>query len=224
MNFIQRLKLYNIVGFIASFIIIVMYIVPTLLSEKNTLLNFSGTLVLVGYVIGIIELFRRVPNVFIQEEEQKNNVDSTKNINKPTIIKITEPIKGLVKEKNYFVLNRVFTKVQINDTFLKLSFIDNSKIDGYPIFSVSDSVVKVNSTMNFETTNENYPIIVNFLNKDGYILIESDITGNFPLKDTKGNNYETIGNGTVYYKPASLVPNIQDIIQNFKPYSEQQIL
>jgi hypothetical protein len=200
-----------------------MYIVPTLLSEKNTLLNFSGTLVLVGYVIGIIELFRRVPNVFIQEEEQKNNVDSTKNINKPTIIKITEPIKGLVKEKNYFVLNRVFTKVQINDTFLKLSFIDNSKIDGYPIFSVSDSVVKVNSAMNFETTNVSYPI-VHFLNEEGYILIESDITGNFTLKDSKGNNYQTIQNGAVYYKPANLVTYIGDHVQNYKPYSEQQIL
>ena len=223
MDFIQRLKLYNIVGFIASFIIIVMYLVPSLLSEKNTLLNFSGTLVLVGYVIGIIELFRRVPNVFIQEEEQKNNVDSNKNINKPTIIKITEPIKDLVKEKNYFVLNRVFTKVQINDTFLKLSFIDNSKIDGYPIFQVIESSVKVNNTMNFEVINDFFRI-ADFINDKGYILIESDITGNFPLKDAKGNNYETIGNGTVYYKPASLVPSIEDIVQNFKPYSEQQIL
>ena len=74
---------------------------------------------------------------------------------------------------------------------------DNSKIDGYPIFSVSDSVVKVNSAMNFETTNVSYPI-VHFLNEEGYILIESDITGNFTLKDSKGNNYQTIQNGAVY--------------------------
>jgi hypothetical protein len=71
--------------------------------------------------------------------------------------------------------------------------------------------------------NVSYPI-VHFLNEEGYILIESDITGNFTLKDSKGNNYQTIQNGAVYYKPANLVTYIGDHVQNYKPYSEQQIL
>lgn len=218
MNFIQRLKLYNIVGFIASFIIVIMYLVPSLLSEKNSLLNFSGTVILLGYVIGVIELFRRVPNVFIQEEIL--NTNGNKDFNKPAIIKITEPIRDLVKEKNYFILNRVTTKIQINDTFLKLGYIDSSKIDGYPIFQVIDSSVRVNSAMNFEIVPEQKLLIANFINDNGYVILESDITGNFPSKDTKGN-YITIKNGSVYYKTAELVRYIKDHASDYQPMNER---
>lgn len=218
MNFLQRLKIYNILGFVLSFILVVMYLIPSLLSEKNTLLNFSGTAILLGYVIGIIELFRRVPNVFIQEEETINANDG-KNFVNPIVIKIPETIKGLIKEKNYFILNRVSTKIQINDTLMKLGFIDNSKIDGYPIFEILNSRVKVNNAMNFENIMNDSPT-VNFINEDGYVIIESDITGNFPSKGTKGN-YVTVKDSNVYYKTAQLVRTIEDHTKDYTPMNER---
>jgi hypothetical protein len=220
MNILQRLKIYNIAGLVASFVILVLYLFPSFISEKNTLLNFSGTIILITYTFGIIELFRRKKN-FLLKDHISTTLNEEKS-KKPTVIKFFQSIKNLQIEKNYFILNKTSNKIQIDDYLLKLKFIGNSLIDGLPVFEMTyPGFVKVNNSMNFEIFNtsndtkiEKKLNIASFINDNGYMVVESDDTsaGNLPKKDEKGNY--SLFSGIIYYKNVSLIACLEDHIQN----------